>query len=70
MEALHQKGVGTQVHYLPIYRHPMIRERCGEMAEYFPHTEEFYRCALTLPLFVGMTQSDVTHVVDVISQLK
>jgi len=70
MEALQQKGIGSQVHYLPMYRHPMIREQCGELTEYFPNAEEFYQRVLSLPLFVGLTQSEVNRVVEAISQLK
>lgn len=62
MEALKEKGIGTQVHYIPLYRHPYFVERMGNIAEYFPEAEAFYAQALTLPLFPNMTMQDVERV--------
>lgn len=60
---LKEKGIGTQVHYIPVYRHPYYRELCGEISEYFPETEKYYAKALTLPLYYGLEKADVERVV-------
>lgn len=63
MEKLMQKGIGTQVHYIPIYRHPAMHKVVGDISEFFPNTEGYFASALTLPLFYEMETSDVEHVV-------
>ena len=62
MEALKAKGVGTQVHYIPLYRHPALVRGSGEIKEYFPKMEQYYAQALTLPLYYDMTIEDVKRV--------
>lgn len=63
MTRLKERGIGTQVHYIPLYRHPYFVERWGEIQEFFPHTETYYSRALSLPLFYDMTLGDVERVV-------
>ena len=60
MAALRQHNVGTQVHYIPVYRQPYYREIYGEIS--LPGAETYYAGALSLPLFVGMDTADVEHV--------
>jgi len=63
MEALGREGVGTQVHYLPVYLHPYYRKRYGFRPGECPVAEEYYRRALSLPLFPGMSDDDVKRVI-------
>lgn len=63
MRALEKQGVGTQVHYLPIYSHPYFRRVCGgDLASYFPGMEQFYSQALTLPLYFQLEEGQVERV--------
>lgn len=62
MVALRARGVGTQVHYIPVHLQPYYRARYG--TNELPGAEAYYRRALTLPLYVGMDESDVERVVD------
>ncbi len=59
MNALHKQGIGTQVHYIPLYRHSFFKRN---LIEYFPKMETYYAQALTLPLFYDMTEQDVERV--------
>lgn len=61
MRRLRAKGVGTQVHYLPVHRQPYYRRRYGAQA--LPGADAYYRRALTLPLFPAMSDGDVERVV-------
>ena len=61
MRALHERGVGTQVHYIPVHRQPYYRQRYGELN--LPGANAYYDSVLTLPLFETMTMDDVEHVV-------
>ncbi len=69
MGHLQQAGIGTQVHYVPIYRHPFFSNRSGDLAPYFPGMEEFYARALTLPLYQDLSQSDVRRVCAALRQV-
>jgi dTDP-4-amino-4,6-dideoxygalactose transaminase len=61
MRALASEGIGTQVHYIPLYRHPYYASHLGEQS--LPGAEAYYRSTLTLPLHAGMNESDVERVV-------
>lgn len=63
MMALHEAGIGTQLHYIPIYRHPYFRRKCGDLTAHFPMAEKYYAQALSLPLYYDLTFDQVRHVV-------
>ncbi len=63
MEQLLKRKIGTQLHYIPIYRHPELRQRVGEIENYFPEAEAYYASALSLPLYYEMDLDDVDYVV-------
>lgn len=56
------RGVGTQVHYLPVYRHP-YHARWGADPADFPNAERYYERCLTIPLFPAMTDAEVDRVI-------
>ena len=63
MAALHDRGIGTGVHYPAIHLFALYR-RLGWKEGDFPHAEYAGRNTLTLPLFPAMTTSDVERVID------
>jgi dTDP-4-amino-4,6-dideoxygalactose transaminase len=66
-DRLRERGIGTQLHYIPIYRHSLYRSLgYGEDPGRFPATERYYEQALSLPMFPGMGPADVRRVVDAI----
>ncbi|HYM04087.1 MAG TPA: UDP-4-amino-4,6-dideoxy-N-acetyl-beta-L-altrosamine transaminase [Stellaceae bacterium] len=66
MRALRARGIGSQVHYIPVHRQPYYRQRYGDTV--LPGAEAYYRRTLSLPLYVGMTVSDVDRVVDALAK--
>lgn len=60
---LKERNIGTQVHYIPIYRHPYISKNSGDLTPYFPEMEAYYAQALTLPLYYDLNIEDVERVV-------
>jgi dTDP-4-amino-4,6-dideoxygalactose transaminase len=62
-DELRAAGVGVQVHYVPIYRHPIYRNLGITPAE-FPETERAYAGLLSLPLYPALTDADQHRVVD------
>ncbi len=61
MRRLAAEGIGTQVHYIPLYRQPYFKARYGETR--MPGAEAFYARVLALPMFPAMTDEDVARVV-------
>lgn len=61
-EQLAARGIGTQVHYIPLYEHPLHKQRCGDVGPH-PGADHYYARTLSLPLFPAMTDADVGEVV-------
>ena len=61
-DGLRAAGIGVQVHYIPIYRHPYYRDVVGAPQDACPTAEEYYAGAISLPMFPGMTDGDVDRV--------
>ena len=60
-DALSEKNIGVNVHYIPIYRQPFF-ERLGASAFNFPGAEGYYNSALTLPLHPGLSAPQLDRV--------
>ena len=65
MYYLSDRGVQTQVHYIPIYLHPYYQSVLDEMPS-CPNAETYYGECLSLPLFVGMDDTDPKKVVQLL----
>lgn len=59
--AMRAEGIGVNVHYIPVHRHPFYRGRYPDLS--FPVAEAAYDRLLTLPLHAGMDEADVDDVV-------
>jgi UDP-4-amino-4,6-dideoxy-N-acetyl-beta-L-altrosamine transaminase len=66
MRRLAQHGVGSQVHYYPVYRQPYYAMRHGSMR--LPGADAYYARTLSLPLFASMTEADVSFVVETLTR--
>jgi dTDP-4-amino-4,6-dideoxygalactose transaminase len=66
IEDLARAGIGTSVHFIPLYRFTYYRDRFGWRAEDFPHSEVFFSGQLSLPLYPTMSDRDVDDVVEAI----
>ena len=67
-EKLHAKGIGVNVHYIPIHLQPFYR-KLGFKKGNFPKSENFYQNALTLPLFPSMTADEQDRVVQALNEV-
>jgi UDP-4-amino-4,6-dideoxy-N-acetyl-beta-L-altrosamine transaminase len=64
MAELKQKGIGTQVLYIPVHLQPFYRRNFGYRAGKCPQAEAYYTRCLSLPLYPAMSNSDVGAVVE------
>jgi perosamine synthetase len=62
-QRLRDKGIGINVHYVPVHLHPFYQRRFGTEEGLCPVAEEAYHHILSLPMFPGMTDQDVGKVV-------
>ncbi|MGB0630058.1 MAG: UDP-4-amino-4,6-dideoxy-N-acetyl-beta-L-altrosamine transaminase [Alphaproteobacteria bacterium] len=67
MGELRARGIGSQVHYLPLHRQPYFRQRYGTLD--LPGADSWYARALSLPLFVDMQEDDVDRVVEALRDI-
>lgn len=67
-DELRSRGVGVQVHYVPIHRHPAYR-RLGFGPEQFPNAEAAYARLLSLPLYPGLSPTDQDTVITALGEL-
>jgi UDP-4-amino-4,6-dideoxy-N-acetyl-beta-L-altrosamine transaminase len=61
-DELRAAGIGVQVHYIPIHLQPYYRA-LGFSAGQFPYAEAYYATALSLPIFLGLTDSNQDKVI-------
>jgi UDP-4-amino-4,6-dideoxy-N-acetyl-beta-L-altrosamine transaminase len=67
-EELRRRGIGVQVHHLPVYRHPYYQD-LGYPEGLCPLAEAFYARAVSLPIFPGLTDGDVARVVETVTSV-
>ena len=65
-ERLRINGIGVNLHYIPVYRHPYY-ERMGFMPDLYPEAELYYAEAITLPMYPGLTKAQQLEVVQKLS---
>lgn len=65
MARLVRKGVGTQVHYIPVHRQPYWAAR--SQTPDLPGAEAWYASTLSLPLYPGMSDTDPARVVEALA---
>jgi len=62
MMKLKQAGIGTDVHYIPLYKHPVLEQSVRDAEFAFPCMEQYYREAITLPLYYDLSVEDVAFI--------
>jgi perosamine synthetase len=70
MNELRQKGIGTQVLYIPVHLQPWYRNMYGYEQGKCPVAESYYTRALSLPLFPAMSDNDIQKVIGAVRDLK
>jgi len=63
MVKLKERGILTQVHYIPIHCQPFYQEKFGFQKGQFPYAEDYYKHELSLPIFPKMNDQDVEKVI-------
>ena len=67
-ERMRAAGIGVQVHFLPVYWHPVFAD-LGYRRGLCPAAEAFYAEQLSLPLYPSLTDAEQDRVVDVVQSI-
>lgn len=65
MKKLLESGIGSQLHYVPMYLHSIFGKKRGD----FPNMERYYQTALTLPLHMNVSESQVDMICDTLKRV-
>ena len=60
---LREKGIGVNLHYIPVYRHPYYMEM-GFDFDHFPEAEAYYAEAISLPMYPDLTNEQQSYVIE------
>ena len=69
IEELAKQGVSASVHFIPLYRHPFYRDKFNYTLKQFPDSEWAYKRIVSLPIYPGMTKSQVKQVISVVKNI-
>lgn len=58
MNSLRIKGIGTQVHYIPLFYQPFYKESDIN----FPGAIKYYNSTLSVPMYVGLKKQDIKYI--------
>ena len=60
------KNILTQIHYIPLYKHPYYSKDLGELN--LPGAESFFKSCLSIPLYPELTEIEQNRVMDTLEQ--
>lgn len=65
---LRKKGLGVQVHYIPVYWQPYY-QKLGYRKGICPNAEDFYQREISIPLYPKMSDEDIRYVIEKIFEV-
>ena len=68
MLALRSRGIGSQVHYIPVPAQPLYQQR-GHTLSAYPQAQAYYNECLTIPLFYDLSDAQQAQVVAALQEL-
>jgi|SRR5579864_969017 len=66
IDELKRQGIGTSVHFIPLHRHPYYSREYGYTSDSFPHAEDSYSRAISLPIYPDLSETECKRVVQAI----
>jgi len=62
---IQSKGIGINLHYLPVHLHPLFRKMGFKRGD-FPLAEKYSKCAISIPIYFGLKNKDQKKVINII----
>jgi UDP-4-amino-4,6-dideoxy-N-acetyl-beta-L-altrosamine transaminase len=67
-DSLNAKGIAANLHYIPVHRHPYY-ESLGFKEGSYPEAEEFYRQAISLPIYPSLSYQQQAKIINTMREL-
>ena len=68
MNKLFEKGIGTQVHYIPVPLQPYYKSLGGDL-DHYSNAKNYYNEAISIPLYYSLSDAEQQFVIDSICEL-
>ena len=65
--SLREKGIGVNVHYIPVHLQPFYRNLGFKQGDY-PNSESYYDGALTIPMYTKLKKKDIEFVIQALQE--
>ncbi|MCM8832211.1 MAG: UDP-4-amino-4,6-dideoxy-N-acetyl-beta-L-altrosamine transaminase [Candidatus Omnitrophica bacterium] len=59
---LQKKGIGVQVHYIPVYCQPYYKNKLG--LQKYPKAGNYYNSTITIPLYYGLKKDEINYIIE------
>jgi len=69
MNELKRAGVGCSVHWRPLHLHPYYQKTFGWRAPDFPIATAQWKRLISLPIFPGMAEDEIEHVINTVKRI-
>ena len=69
MQELHQRGIGTGVHFNPVHLHKYYREKYGYKIGDYPKAEYIGERTVSLPLSAKLTMSEARRIAQAVEEI-
>jgi dTDP-4-amino-4,6-dideoxygalactose transaminase len=67
-EELRRKGIGVNLHYIPVHIHPYYQAMGFKFGD-FPEAEKYYSEAISIPIFYGLKNEQQDSVIRAITEV-
>lgn len=64
IEKLREHGINCSVHFIPLHMHPFYKQTYGYNTEDFPVASKEYMRYFSLPIFPGMSSTQIDYVIE------
>jgi dTDP-4-amino-4,6-dideoxygalactose transaminase len=64
IEELKNRGIGSSVHFIPLYRHPFYKKTFNPDVKDFPNSECVYPKLVSLPVWPGLSDDQINRVIE------
>ncbi|MGC6367737.1 MAG: DegT/DnrJ/EryC1/StrS family aminotransferase [Candidatus Marinamargulisbacteria bacterium] len=66
MAKLKENGIGTSLHFIPIFEHPFYKHTYGYNSKHYPVAKRMYSESISLPIFPDMTMDEVDYIINAV----
>ena len=65
---LRENNIGVNLHYIPVHTQPYYQQLGFAWGD-FPNSEDYYKKAISLPMFPNLTQNEQSYVIETVKKL-